>query len=98
MLKPPLLRRVSHSTQVRLQHPRSNTPNLHPIGLQLVLPIQHEHIECALAATVRNGLEICFWFGPASWLWRRGEVLLAGLGDAGEAGDEDEAGVGGLEE
>ena len=89
-----LLRNVS---QVRGQEPGRHSPDLDPVLLQLVIPVQHEHVECRLTAAVPNRLEIHL-LGPPSRLRRRGEVLLACERQVGETCDEDQAGVSRLEQ
>ena len=98
MLQPHLLCHLPEPAQIRLQHARPNTPHLDPVRLQLVVPIQHQHIQCRLAATISDSFEVELGLGPARGLGWRGKVLLTSLVDGGEAGDEDEARVGGLEE
>ena len=62
-----------------------------------VVPVQHHHVECRLAAVVYYRLKIHL-LGPPGRLRRRGEVRLARQRDVGEAGHEGQAGVGRLEQ
>lgn len=88
-----LLHLGPHVAQIRRQEPRPHAPDPDPVRLELVVPVEHEHVERRLAAAVRDGLEVDR-LGPPGRLRRRGEVGPARLGDAGEAGDEDQTGVG----
>lgn len=82
-----------HVAQIRRQEPGPHAPDTDPVRLELVVPVEHEHVERRLAAAVRDGLEVDR-FGPPGRLRRRGEVGLARLDDAREAGHEDETSVG----
>ena len=62
-----------------------------------MIPVQHQHVQRRLAAAVANRFEVQF-LRPTRREGRGGEVRFGGLCDVGEAGDEDEARVGGLEE
>ncbi len=98
MLRPHLRRLLRpEPPQIRRQHPWPHTPDFHPVRLQLVVPIHHHHVQRAFRAPVADGFEIQL-FGPASGEGWGGEVGFSGLGDVGEAGDEDEARVRGFEE
>ena len=87
---------LPHITKVCSKEPGRDTPDLDPILLQLVVPVQHQHVKSRLAAAVTNRLELDL-LGPAGRLRRRGEISLACLYLVGETGHEDQAGVGGLE-
>ena len=97
MPTPHLHRQVPPPPQIRRQPPRPHTPNLDPITLQLMIPIQHQHIQRRLTTSVSNSFEIDL-FRPAGGEGRGGEVGFCGFGLVGETGDEDEAGGGGEEE
>lgn len=97
MPSPHLLRLLRHISQPSRQKPRPNAPHLHPILLQLVIPVQHQHIQRRLAAAVSDRLKLDV-LGPAGRLRRRGEVRHACLRHLGETGHEDQAGVGGFEQ
>jgi hypothetical protein len=93
MPSPHLLYLLRIVSQIRSQEPGRDTPDLHPILLQLMVPVQHHHVECCLAAAVSNRLKV-YLLRPSSWLRRRGEIRLACLRDSRETGHEDQAGVG----
>ena len=97
MPAPQLLRLLRNMPQIRRQETRPDGPDLDAILLQLVIPIQHHHIKRRLAAAIADGLKVDF-LRPAGGLRRGGEILLARHGHVGEAGHEDEAGVGRLEQ
>ena len=90
---PHLLRLLPHIPQPRSQEPRTDAENLDSILLQLVIPVDHHHVERRLAAAVRNRFEV-YLLGPPGRLRRRGEVVLARRRDLGETGHEQEAGFG----
>lgn len=69
---------LSHPTQIRRQNSRFHTPDFYPIRLELVVPVQHEHVQSSLAAAVSDGLKLDL-LRPARWLRRGGEVCLTGL-------------------
>ncbi len=97
MPSPHLLRQLGHAPQIRSQEAGPDAPDLDPILLQLVVPVQHQHVERRLAAAVANRVEVHL-LGPPGRLRRRGEVGLACLREVRETGDEDQAGVGRLEQ
>ena len=97
MTSPHLLHLLRHVSQIRGQEPGPDTPDLHPILLQLVVPVHHHHVECRLAAAVCNRLEIHL-LGPPGRLRRRREVRLACQRDLGESGHEDQPWIGRLEQ
>lgn len=88
---------LTHVSQVRGQEAGPNTPNLDPILLQLVVPVQHQHVESRLAAAVSDRLEVHL-LGPAGRLRRGGEVRFRCLGHVRETGHEEQARVGRLEQ
>ena len=97
MRTPHLLGLLRHVSQVRGQEAGPDTPDLDAVRLQLVVPVQHQHVEGRLAAAVSDGLE-AHLLGPAGRLRRGGEVRLRCLGHVGETGHEEQAGVGRLEQ
>lgn len=66
------------------------SPQFDPILFQLAVPVQHQHVECHLAATVSNGLEVNL-LGLSGWLSWRWEILHGCLVDVREAGYKDES-------
>lgn len=77
---------------IRSQESRPDTPDLPPIILPLVAPIQRHHVECRLAAAVCNHLGVHL-LCPPGWLRRRWVLHLA---CRRETGHEDQAGSAGL--
>lgn len=92
-----LLRFLPHIPQVCSKAPRPDTPDFDPILLQLVVPVQHQHVKSRLAAAIPNRFEVDL-LGPASRLRRRGEICLACQCLVGKTGHKDQAGIGGLEQ
>jgi hypothetical protein len=62
-----------------------------------MIPVQHQHIQRRLAATVRYGFKIHF-LGPSCWLGWSGKEFFACHCYLGEPGYKNEARVGGFEE
>lgn len=76
-----------------VQHARADGPGLDAVGLELVAPVQHQHVERRLAAAVADGLEVDP-LRPAGGLRRRREVRLGRLRDVRQAGHEDQPRLG----
>lgn len=74
---------LSQTTQARRQKSWSSTPDLHPIRLELMIPIQHQDIQCRLTTPIPNGLEINL-FRPTRRQPRCREVRFSSLGDMGQ--------------
>ena len=97
MPSPNRLGLLRYMSQIRSQEARSHAPDLDPIRFQLVVPVQHHHVQRRFAAAVPDSFKVDF-LRPAGGLGRRREVGLAGLRHLGEAGHEDETRVGGFEQ
>lgn len=80
------------ATQPGGKHTRADGPDLDVVLFQLVVPVEHEHVQGDLAASVGNGLKVDL-LGPAGGQGRRREIRRGGLIDGGQARDKDEARV-----
>ena len=89
---------ILHVAKIGGEEAGADTEDFDAISLELVVPVNHKHVEGGLGAAVSDGLEIdLLW--PASlerWSWEVG--ALVGDGHVGKAGDEEEAWLRALEE
>jgi hypothetical protein len=93
MPQPHLFSHLPRPSQIRLHHPRTNTPDFDPVSLELVVIIQHQHIQRRFAAPVPNGFEGDL-LRPPGRLRRGGGVVAAACPvDSGESGYEEESWV-----
>ena len=78
----------------RQRHPipqdHTHSPDLDPVVLQLVIPIQHQHVHRRLATPVPDRLERLLLLRPSLRPLGRREVFLRCRGLVGESRDEDE--------
>lgn len=89
---------VGPLTHIRREEPGADAPHLDAIHLQLVVIIQHQHIERGLGAAVPDRLELLHLLGPAALQRPQREILPRGLLEGIESRDKDEPWVAGLQE
>ena len=93
-----LLHQLRIATKIRRKQARSNAKDLDTILRHLVMPVQHEHVQCDLAASVPDHLKVGL-LRPASLRGRSGKVVLLGCpSHLRQARHEDQAWIAGLQE
>ena len=73
---------LADTAQVSSKHSWADGPDLDVVLFQLVVPVEHEHVQRNFTTSVGNGLKVDR-LGPSGGQWWCGEIRSGGLVDGG---------------